>query len=246
MLRIGLLLLLAAGTARGIAEEGRAGLFVVDRSFDANYVAYPPSGGGGEREIHCVAEGPPGTTILAVAFDGDEPYEGLAPVVAPQGAGSGPLRFPGGEAIWSLRAGEPTVDLYVAVFADDDPQLPWFVEYAGHLEKALASGDRDAALLHSIAIRYRFSAILRQRSEDEFRVAFPAADEPRRPSSPIAGVTRGGAGKGAGLSGGAGAVFSSKELSRFDDEWREESRAITFSPTSPGILIFPVAPPSAP
>ncbi len=249
-LLLGLLALLALSPPPLAADEARAALFLVQRSFEATYAAYDGSEGA-EGELLLVAEGPPGTTLLVAAFDGEGPLSGTAPMLAPQGDGTEPLRFPQESGAWKLDKDSPQADLYVAVFAKDDPQLPALAEGVERLQKALADGDSDAALLHATAIRTRLAAILRQRgdgkSDAEDTDSTTAASAPRRPPISIAGVMRK-ADDEASAPGAGSAVsaLAAKSLERLDEEWREESQAVPVASGAPGILMFPVAPPSRP
>ncbi|MCB1202660.1 MAG: hypothetical protein KDN18_00255 [Verrucomicrobiae bacterium] len=238
------------------ADEARASVYIVDKA-----KAYEETGGAclpyapGEfplatREILGIAKGPPGSTLVMMAFDRDAPHLGLAPVVAEQTADSKPARFPAEGSSWPYDKAHATVDLYIAVFDNQDPELAKISEYSEWLAEALAKNDEVTALLHAEVIQKRFSNLLRQRNVEEYRVKFgdgltslkappsakaavtrgtpdPLLDEiPRLPSVPIAAVRRG--------------------LAKLDEEWREDSRAISFAPGSPGILVFPVSTPIAP
>jgi hypothetical protein len=196
-------------------------------------------------------EAPPGAKLLMIAFDRDTPYLKLAPVLAEQTEDSKPLRFPAAGSVWPFdKAGSP-VDLYVAVFPKDDPNLSRIAESVDWLSEALAANDTDSATLHSHAIKNRLTTILRKRSVDEYRAKYgdsltdsirfsPASkaavtrgaketaneESKRAPKSPVAAVRRG--------------------LKTLDEEWREDSQVIPFGLAEPGVFIFPVTTPPAP
>lgn len=252
----GWLFIALAFSSRLQAGEALASVYIVDKA-----KAYEGTGGAclpyspGEmtsptREILAIAKGPPGSTLVMVAFDRDAPHLGLAPVVAEQTEDSKPARFPAEGALWPFAKAHGTVDLYLAVFDNSDPELAKITEYAGWLAEALAEKNEVSALLHAEAVQKRFSSLLRQKNVEEYRVKFgeelsslkappsakaavtrgtpdPLLNEiPRLPQVPIAAVRRG--------------------LANLDKEWRQDGRAIPFAPGSPGILVFPVSTPVVP
>ena len=252
---VSFLVLLTTRSAR--AEEAHASVYVVDSSAEfaetgGACLPYSPEEKTGDaREVLALAKGPPGSTILMIAFDRDTLHLGIAPVIAPQTETSSAARFPAEGGKWPFGKPSRPVDLYVAVFDEADPELAKLAEYSDWLSEALAGKNEVDALLHAEAIHKRLSQLLRQRGVEEYRVKFgdgltslrlppsskaaitrgtpgdPILDPTKRePKSPLAAVRRG--------------------LKTLDKEWREDSRPIAFGLASPGILVFPVTTPPAP
>ena len=250
----GLLALTLSITSTSQSEEARVSVYIVDHAAEFTdtggaCITYSPAEKSGNgRQILGIAKGPPGTTLLMVAFERDALYLNLAPVIAPQTADSQAVRFPAEGAVWPFDKASAPIDLYVAVFFNDDPSLTRFAEYVEWLREALAAGDKDTAMLHALAIKNRLSSLLRQKSVDSYRVNFgdtltdglrlppsskaavtrsiPSTETKREQPSPIAAVRRG--------------------LKTLEKEWKEDSRAISFGLASPGVLVFPISAPAAP
>jgi len=254
---VGLLAIIGSGGTLSRGEEAHVSVYVVDHS--AEFAAMggaclpytPTEKTGKERELLCVGKGPAGSTLLMMAFDRDLPYLDLAPVLAPQTADSEPLRFPAEEITWPYDKPGPAVDLYVAVFMNDDPALARIAEYVEWLGESLKQGDKETAMLHALAIKNRLSNILRQRSVDDYRVTFGSslADAIREAPASKAAVTR--SGKSAVLTEAnrepkASVAAVRRGLKTLGAEWREDSRVISFGLASPGVLVFPITTPTAP
>jgi hypothetical protein len=264
--------LLFAGDLR--AEDAQASLYVVDRSpehaeMEGLCLTYDPAlEPGPQRDLLAIAKGPVGSTIVMIAFGPEGVHQNLSPVVALQTAETGPARFPSAETkqVWKYDGPQGGVELYIAAFADGDPDLARLSEYLGWLNEALSSDAPADATLHALALKKRFSGILRERSSETFLVKF---DDPRVPAAPKAATTRSSksALPGSPANGGeketspafpdplvdaAPRVPSSpvaavrRGLAHLDEEWREDSRTITYETGKPGILIFPLTAPTVP
>lgn len=253
----GLLCLLAVSALESRGEEARAMVYVVDRAQDLDETGgaclpyQPAEPVGKDREILAIAKGPVGSTVMMIAFDRDLPHLNLAPVLAEQTETSKPLRFPAEGAKWPYDGVAPPVDLYIAVFAKEDPNLERLAEYVGWMSDALAAGDADTAALHALAIKNRLANLLRQRSAGEYRAKYgnSISDAIRLAPSSKAAVTRGATGPGPEASvrvPKSPVAAVRRGLKSLDSEWREDSQAIPYGPASPGILIFPVTTPVAP
>lgn len=253
----GVLLLMLAAHTVSRSEEAGASIYVVDRSPEfaetggACLTYTPGEKSGKERQILGIAKGPPGSTLLMIAFDRDALYLNLAPVIAPQTKDSKALRFPAEGTLWPYDKASPSVDLYVAVFPKDDPNLPGLTDHAEWIGQALAEGDKDTVMLHALAIKNRLSSLLRRRSVDSYRVKYSGtfADAVRLAPSSKAAVTRGVKSPlpDQTKSEAKGPVAAVRRgLKTLDSEWTEDSRAISFGPDSPGVLVFPITVPAAP
>ena len=243
-----------AATRIAHSEEARASLYILDRSpefTDTDGVCFtfsPAEKSGKERQILGIAKGPPGSTLLMIAFDRDALFLNLAPVMAQQTENSKAVRFPAEGAIWPFDKATTSIDLYVAVFLNDDPNLPRFTEYVTWLGEALAAGDKDTVMLHTLAIKNRLSSLLRQKSVDSYRVNFGemVADGIRLPPSSKAAVTRGFPSTDTKRDHPGTVAAARRGLKTLENEWTEDSRAIAFGLASPGVLVFPISAPAAP
>lgn len=250
-----LFIAVVSGSLQLAAEEAKAAVYVVDRSpkfeeMGGACLPYTPEEAtGAAREILALAKGPPGSTLLMIAFDGDSPHLGLAPVVAEQGEETSATRFPAEGSVWPFESPQRAVDLYIAVFDRGDPQLERIAEYAEWLADALGETNEVDALLHAEAIQKRLSNLLRLRSAGDYRVKYGDLASLRIPPTSKAAVTRGtstsedGLGKREPKTAIAGVRRGLKNL---DDEWSEDGRPIPFGLAMPGILVFSISTPSAP
>lgn len=247
----------ASGGTLSRGEEAHVSVYVVDHSTEfaamggACLPYTPTEKTGNERELLCVGKGPAGSTLLMMAFDRDLPYLDLAPVLAPQTADSEPLRFPAEGTTWPYDKPGPAVDLYVAVFLNDDPALARIAEYVEWLGESLKQGDKETAMLHALAIKNRLSNILRQRKVDDYRVTFGSslADSIRDAPASKAAVTR--SGKSALLTDTTEEPKSPvaavrRGLKKLNEQWRDDARVISFGLATPGVLVFPITTPVAP
>lgn len=254
---VGLLALAGPWGTLSRAEEAHVAVYVVDHSAEfaemggACLPYTPTEKTGKDREVLCVAKGPEGSTVLMMAFDRDLPYLDLAPMMAKQTADSEALRFPAEGVKWPYDKPGPAVDLYIAVFMNDDPALARIAEYVEWLGESLGEGDKETAMLHALAIKNRLSNLMRQKSVDDYRVTYgssladtildaPASkaavtrsgksalltDTTEEPKSPVAAVRRG--------------------LKTLNEQWREDARVISFGLATPGVLVFPITTPVAP
>lgn len=238
------------------ADEAQASVYVVDRSAQfadtsGACLPYTPlEKTGPSREILGIAKGPPGSTLFMMAFDRDQPYLGLAPVIEDQTEDSKPTRFPAEGSVWPFEKPGRAIELYIAVFDQADPQLAKLVEYGEWLKEAIAKNEEVEALLHAEVILKRLSNILRQRSVEDYRVKF--GDELtalRLPPASKAAVARGG--NVANLASqkrepSASIAAVRRGMKTLDDEWRKDSRTISFGLGTPGVLVFPVTTPPLP
>lgn len=253
---IGLLISLAAPAGLLRSEEAHASVYVVERSAEsaaAEALCHPyaaTSAPGPGREILALAKGPPGSTVLMVAFAGDAPHLGLAPVLAAQSEESPPARFPAEGASWPYETAGEAVDLYIAVFDRGDPGLPKLVDAAARLSGALTAKKSVEAMLHAEEVRKALSQVMRRLGVQAYRVDYgtdPASLRER--SAPKAATTRGGSlslAKPKEEGGAKGAPDAPRRLGSLDAEWLEDARPISFGLASPGALVFPIAKPETP
>ena len=251
----GLLFLTLAVTTVSRSDEARASVYIVDHSPEftdtggACFTSSPVERSAKERQMLGIAKGPPGSTLLMMAFDRDALHLNLAPVLAPQTEDSKAVRFPAEGAVWPFDKASASVDLYIAVFLNDDPNLPRFAEYVGWLREALTAGDKDTAMLHTLAIKNRLSTLLRQKSVDSYRVNFGdmLTDGSRLPPSSKAAVTRSAIPPGVTKPEQKNPIAAAQRgLKTLENEWSQDSRAIPFGLASPGVLVFPISAPAAP
>lgn len=246
-----------AGSAMVRAGEAQVSLYVVDRSPEhaesgGVCLPYTPAEKAGSQcDVLAIAQGSAGSTLLIIAFDGDILHRDLAPVLSEQTGDSKPVRFPDGEASWTHSGATRPVELYVAVFDNADPNLARIAESVEWLSEALEEKAETEILLHAGTVKKRLSNLLRQKSAAEYQAKFGEGDAPRVAPASKAAVTRGQT-EGSLLFGPdkrdpkATVAAVRRSFKTLDDEWREDSRAIAFDRSSPGVLVFPVTPPPAP
>ncbi len=233
------------------SDEARASVYLVDRSdeFAATGGSCLPFSAlekpGPKREILSLAKGPARSTVFMIAFAGDTPHLGLPPVLMAQPEDSKPVRFPAEGTKWPFETAGGSVDLYIAVFDQADPELAKLTEYSTWLADALKSKNETEILLHSEVIKKRLNHLVRQQGGSELssKLGGPIT-APREASSSKAATTRGGV-SSTGFPGKrdpkASIAAVRRGLDALEKEWREDSRPIAFGPAKPGVLVIPIA-----
>ena len=249
---------ICVATTRG--EEANASVYVVDHSAEFQNMGgacidyTPGEKTGHNREILALAKGPTGSTVIMLALQGNSLHLGLEPVMAKMEEDSKPLRFPdqSSEGKWPFSGESEKADLYVLAFSDSDPQLEKFVKYLDWLKEAMSEENEESTLLYTHAIKSRISEIVRQQSTDAYLATFGDSllantntfvpegkaavtrsgkinlleNTDNQPDAPVAAIRRG--------------------LHTIDEEWKEDSRTISFGLASPGLLLFPITTPPSP
>tara|TARA_R110002096_G_scaffold16662_6_gene56847 strand:- start:1520 stop:2296 length:777 start_codon:yes stop_codon:yes gene_type:complete len=236
------------GIAAAQSQEANVSLYVIDHSDEysalggACFKYTPEIKPGKDREILAIANGPPGSTVIMIAFQQDNLFRNLPPVVSVQSLTSSPLRFPAqqSEARWAYNETNNNVELYIVALEKDDPQLERLTEYAAWLTDSLGENDEETAMLHALAIKNRLANLHRSNNAEVQTISFPPGE--RTEPTAKAATTRGGLSQLGKPNTETKPTTETplRGLKNIDAEWEEDSQPIRFGPEKPGILIFPI------
>ncbi len=240
------LLIPGLGSGLACAEEGQAGIFIVDSEKGTATTFEQNSAVPADAEFRVFASGPKGSTVVIGAFGEDGLHANLLPLAVKQTEASEAVRFPPSDDSIrkTFKTGGKSAELYVVIFPDSHPALESILTELKQIEAAQTKGETDLVMLLSLELKKELANAIRENGAKEYRDGFgdSLADLLKEEPTAKAAVTR----TGTGIEDPAAEVIAAKPaektLEELEKSWRDDSVVLPIGLVAPGGLVRTITP----